>query len=155
MEKNIKKKSSSSSTLFNSKLFMDFDIKEENIDSYSNNTEESEIVSQKKLNDYLSKDLIDELDLTNFQENSRNNKKNNVPINQVNYYYNTNNNYYISESQRQRAYNKIKREDWVCIFCKNLNYSFRVKCNRCGADREISDFSLIQFFDQQRKIGYI
>ena len=155
MEKNIKKKSSSSSTLFNSKLFMDFDIKEENIDSYSNNTEESEIVSQKKLNDYLSKDLIDELDLTNFQENSRNNKKNNVPKNQVNYYYNTNNNYYISESQRQRAYNKIKREDWVCIFCKNLNYSFRVKCNRCGADREISDFSLIQFFDQQRKIGYI
>ena len=155
MEKNTKKKSSSSSTLFNSKLFMDFDIKEENIDSYSNNTEESEIPSQKKLNDYLSKDLIDELDLTSFQENSRNNKKNNVPINQVNYYYNTNNNYYISESQRQRAYNKIKREDWVCIFCKNLNYSFRVKCNRCGADREISDFSLIQFFDQQRKIGYI
>ena len=154
MEKNTKKKSSSS-TLFNSKLYLDFDIKEEYLENCSNNTEESEIPSQKKLNQYLSKDLIDEL---NFKENSKSNKKNNIPKNQVNYYYNANNNYYINnytEAQRQKAYKKIKREDWICIFCKNLNYSFRAKCNRCSADREISDFSLIEFFEQQRKIGYI
>lgn len=24
-----------------------------------------------------------------------------------------------------------KAEDWVCILCNNLNFSFRKKCNRC------------------------
>ena len=159
MEKNTKKKSSSS-TLFNSKLFMNFDIKEENFDNCSSNTEESEIPSQKKLNQYLSKDLIDELDLensSNLQENLNDNKKKTSFENNANYCSNKNNNYInkYTECQRQKIYKKIKREDWICIFCQNLNYSFRVKCNRCSANREISDFSLIQFLEQQRGIGYI
>lgn len=26
--------------------------------------------------------------------------------------------------------------DWVCIICKNLNFSFRNKCNRCQASKD-------------------
>lgn len=26
---------------------------------------------------------------------------------------------------------KNKAEDWVCVVCNNLNFSFRKKCNRC------------------------
>ena len=30
----------------------------------------------------------------------------------------------------------IERDgDWICVECKNLNFSFRVKCNRCQAGR--------------------
>ena len=25
----------------------------------------------------------------------------------------------------------IKKNDWICINCGNLNYSFRMFCNRC------------------------
>ena len=27
---------------------------------------------------------------------------------------------------------KIRNGDWICLYCNNLNYSFRIKCNRCG-----------------------
>ena len=27
---------------------------------------------------------------------------------------------------------EIRKGDWVCLFCNNLNYSFRINCNRCG-----------------------
>ncbi len=27
--------------------------------------------------------------------------------------------------------NAEEPQDWVCIKCNNLNYSFRAKCNRC------------------------
>jgi len=31
----------------------------------------------------------------------------------------------------------IEREgDWVCLQCKNLNFSFRVSCNRCQISKE-------------------
>eukprot|EP00466_Bigelowiella_natans_P019909 jgi/Bigna1/69092/fgenesh1_pg.8_\ len=29
--------------------------------------------------------------------------------------------------------------DWVCTSCSNSNYSFRTRCNRCGADRKDVD----------------
>lgn len=27
---------------------------------------------------------------------------------------------------------EIRIGDWICLFCNNLNFSFRTKCNRCG-----------------------
>ena len=32
-----------------------------------------------------------------------------------------------------------QKKDWICTFCKNLNYSFRTKCNRCKVKKEDSD----------------
>ena len=29
-----------------------------------------------------------------------------------------------------------KKSDWICIHCKNLNYSFRVFCNRCQIPKQ-------------------
>jgi hypothetical protein len=37
--------------------------------------------------------------------------------------------------------------DWVCIKCKNLNFSFRVVCNRCQLSKEESE----NLFDQYMK----
>ena len=27
---------------------------------------------------------------------------------------------------------EIRVGDWICLYCNNLNFSFRIKCNRCG-----------------------
>ena len=32
-----------------------------------------------------------------------------------------------------------QKKDWICSFCKNLNYSFRTKCNRCKVKKEDSE----------------
>ena len=29
--------------------------------------------------------------------------------------------------------------DWTCFYCKNLNFSFRKKCNRCKASKDSSE----------------
>lgn len=36
-------------------------------------------------------------------------------------------------SDQKEMSNKSAEEsqDWVCLKCNNLNYSFRTKCNRC------------------------
>ena len=210
-----KQKSKLESTLFNSKLFIDMDIKEENISTDSNSEESEETIktpSQKKLNKYLSKDLLDELELSNpvekkfsekifiakkFQNEEQLKENNDVqfPMRQINYYnngmlvnqlknsnpllslinqnyeflpknFNNNNknNFFTlssnynnnikkmnyNEYQKRKIYNKIKGNDWVCSFCKNLNYSFRVKCNRCNSLREVADILLIKLLEQQK-----
>ena len=197
-------------TLFNSKLYINVDFKEENLSTYSNSEESEQInksPSQKKLNQYLSKDLLDELNFPNFsekkfsenkfaiekkyagkkypkEEQSKENNETQYPMKQFNYYnnginpllplinhnyeflpknfnnkssnnlfaLNTNNNntkkINYNEYQKKKIYNKIKNNDWICTFCKNLNYSFRVKCNRCNSPREIADVLLIKLFEQ-------
>ena len=31
---------------------------------------------------------------------------------------------------------EIRVGDWICLYCNNLNFSFRIKCNRCGLLRK-------------------
>ena len=33
---------------------------------------------------------------------------------------------------------EIRTGDWICLYCNNLNFSFRIKCNRCGLLRKSS-----------------
>ena len=33
---------------------------------------------------------------------------------------------------------EIRDGDWICLYCNNLNFSFRIKCNRCGLLRKSS-----------------
>ena len=33
---------------------------------------------------------------------------------------------------------EIRAGDWICLYCNNLNFSFRIKCNRCGLLRKSS-----------------
>lgn len=34
---------------------------------------------------------------------------------------------------------KLHKQDWICSFCNNRNFSFRKKCNRCQARKEESE----------------
>ena len=183
---------------FNSKLFLDMELSDENILPHNNaeDSDSSTKYSSLRLKDCLSNDLIKELDLplnnqkdelklnnntqikwqnnyNPFIENNKNN--NNLEINnniykinfsknnnllstinkghKFNPYY-LNNNYMESSSTKFQEKNKIfyfiqknknlfkknKRVDWLCSFCNNINYSFRVKCNRCGASKEVSNY---------------
>ena len=183
---------------FNSKLFLDMELSDENILPHNNaeDSDSSTKYSSLRLKDCLSNDLIKELDLplnnqkdelklnnntqikwqnnyNPFIENNKNN--NNLEINnniykinfsknnnllstinkghKFNPYY-LNNNYMESSSTKFQEKNKIfyfiqknknlfkknRRVDWLCSFCNNINYSFRVKCNRCGASKEVSNY---------------
>ena len=182
-KKNINELSRNKISTFNSKLYLDMELSGENTLS-KDETEDSEISiesSSIKLKDFLSNDLIEELNspsennqkviypndsanLANKQsymnyENemahlftsvnynplfyfmnkryifSGNNLKNN---NNVNNYkdisYRKNNLHNFSQNNK----NKKNKKDWICPFCYNLNYSFRVKCNRCKMNKETS-----------------
>ena len=39
---------------------------------------------------------------------------------------------------------EIRVGDWICLYCNNLNFSFRIKCNRCGLLRKSSSHLLKQ-----------
>ena len=53
----------------------------------------------------------------------------------------------ISRSRPKKKKDKIKNKrmfkeregDWVCYYCKNLNFSFRDYCNRCNAFKNDSE----------------
>ena len=40
--------------------------------------------------------------------------------------------------QKNKKYFEVRDGDWVCSKCKNLNFSFRNKCNRCSLPKELS-----------------
>lgn len=35
-------------------------------------------------------------------------------------------------NHQRRSSNSRREGDWTCLICKNLNFSFRAECNRCG-----------------------
>ena len=65
---------------------------------------------------------------------------NNIYINQM-----INNNSYLLNLANKKnignnaANKRDQKQDWICAFCKNLNFSFRTKCNRCKVKKEESD----------------
>ena len=232
LNKNNKELSRNKISTFNSKLFLPIELSEENIISNSN-TEDSEISIKSpclKLKDYLSNDLIEELELpsdtlntntnnkiffneeekekknnspsqyTEIQENIKDETENNIWNNNLQNNYNLKLNNYINnyavkhnnplipllnkgyefipknlKSNNFKAWPKFnnedentkisnfiknnihlfkknKKEDWYCSFCNNLNYSFRIKCNRCGTSKESSDYAYKKMFEQQNYV---
>lgn len=49
----------------------------------------------------------------------------------------------INDNDRRKKKFTERVGDWVCISCKNLNFSFRLNCNRCqlpkGESQKMSD----------------
>lgn len=46
-------------------------------------------------------------------------------------------NYYFNKLYKRKQKPFVEREgDWICNNCKNLNFSFRVECNRCKLPKE-------------------
>ena len=46
----------------------------------------------------------------------------------------------------------VKKGDWTCYICKNLNFSFRHVCNRCKLSKEESDKKYDEVFKSLEKI---
>ena len=180
--------SSQQKPLFNSRLFIDMEISKEieelNFNS-ENNTEDSENSFQLEENNYLSNELIEELDFCNTKnlkdsnsEKKEDNKINNMnsnsniinsllslvddgyefkpknfkPIydnnkNQNLFNKNNNNKNHMKQNMKNNnlfLFNNLnnyrdQKNDWVCTFCNNLNFSFRTKCNRCKVNKEESE----------------
>ena len=197
-KKNINELSRNKISTFNSKLYLDMELSGENTLS-KDETEDSEISiesSSIKLKDFLSNDLIEELNspsennqkviYPNYSVNGENqqsymnidnniahlfNSVNNNPlfyfmnkgyiISRNNLKTNNNVNNYKDKSYRknnlhnliQNNKNKKTKKDWICPICNNLNYSFRVKCNRCGLNKEPN--INIQKIDGAREGKYI
>ena len=131
---------------FNSKLFINLDSlegteydKESNSDTNTDDSENSIEISEKNDDDYyLSKELISELDFSNIpkQKNDSVNIINSlIPLIKDGYEF-IPKNLRISKNNKN---NNEKKNDWICPICKNLNFSFRVKCNRCGLNKGILD----------------
>ena len=187
--------SSPKKPLFNSKLFIDLEINKEIEDlnnSSENNTEDSDNSLNMEEINYLSNELIEELDFCDMQKskNSKNKKeeekekekdnkinnmkpnsniinsllslvddgyefkpKNFKPIydnNKTQNLFNKNNNNNNKGHMKQIKNNNLflfnnlnfyrdQKNDWVCTFCNNLNFSFRTKCNRCKVNKEESE----------------
>lgn len=43
----------------------------------------------------------------------------------------------------------IREGDWICMFCQNLNFSFRSECNRCQANASSQLLAMRDFFPFQ------
>jgi len=61
---------------------------------------------------------------------------------------NSNNKHNNNNFNKQKNYRFVERQgDWICIKCKNLNFSFRVICNRCKLPKSDTQ----QFYDEHIK----
>lgn len=46
----------------------------------------------------------------------------------------------IVKGKKKNKKTFVERDgDWTCFYCKNLNFSFRKKCNRCKASKDSSE----------------
>ena len=100
---------------------------------------------KKRLQEYLTSDLLDELE--NESSNPKEDDKKIIPphnkfdqkiqpsipmpvvqMQKEEYQY-----------QKKKKPFEIREGDWTCFDCHNLNFSFRIKCNRCGLLKEVSD----------------
>ncbi len=154
IEENLSKPNKS---IFNSKLFIDLD--NISINNETNESDNSfEIESKNNTNYFLLNDLIKQLDSssliiekekniidkTNLLKNKKSQNKFNQIINPI--IYNKfgffSNNMINDSDKKEYIKDKNKNEnkkknfeerkgDWLCLFCNNLNFSFRTKCNRC------------------------
>jgi hypothetical protein len=140
---------------FNSKLFIDLDSTYEQSlkDSFSRESvlDDKDIIE----NNFLIKELIEELDSPKIDSliDIKLNKGKSILVNNgyefitKKYRYNmgqnsfgkmnklNNNKKYISENNFSINKN-VRKGDWVCKLCLNVNFSFRKKCNRCKILKE-------------------
>ena len=121
---------------FNSKLLLDVNkyAKRESVDSvqikYSIDVTNA---PKNRLHEYLNNDLLDELD------------KEPICNAQPPMYSFLSQNLVQPPYQKKKKPFEIREGDWTCFDCHNLNFSFRVKCNRCGLPKSSSDGKYEEF----------
>ena len=126
-------------SIFNAKLFMnlanDFQIKEEQEfeKDVENNIDDDCDNNLDDLKDPFFDFLLDDTD--NMKKFNYNKGIEEIyQKNDIIYFSNKNNKIIRKKNKkinRLKNYN-IKKGDWLCKFCNNINFSFRIKCNICG-----------------------
>jgi len=48
----------------------------------------------------------------------------------------------VNREEKTKLPLELRVGDWICMYCNNLNFSFRMKCNRCGLLRKSSSHIL-------------
>lgn len=56
----------------------------------------------------------------------------------------------INKEEKTKLPLEIRVGDWICLYCNNLNFSFRIKCNRCGLLRKSSSYLLKQKYNSNK-----
>ena len=113
-------------------------------------SKESTIInSSKDVNYYLNRNVFDAIN--NSIEESKNINDNNISgKNKGKNLYNKNNkrknNNYIRKEYKELNINEkqfeIRRGDWFCQYCYNLNFAFRTQCNRCNNSKIVYIFGI-------------
>ena len=49
----------------------------------------------------------------------------------------------------------IREGDWICLYCQNLNFSFRNECNRCKAFADSTVREPSEVLNSNRDIGFM
>ena len=160
----INNRSIQTKPLFNSKLFLYIDINQEENDEINENNTKHDSDNSYEFDEinYLSNELIKDLDNSSNLEEKENVVKNNSVINSLislakngyefkpkNFKSESSNEKIVKENNlRMKKYknnkfnnNKyLKRKnnenDWICPLCNNLNFSFRTICNKCKISKE-------------------
>ena len=52
----------------------------------------------------------------------------------------------LNKKKKEIKVLKEREGDWICYFCKNLNFSFRDFCNRCQKTKEESAIMIKKFY---------
>ena len=153
-------------TFFSSKLFLTLEKIPSKLEEISNGNSisksETNFSSQndsKSIRNLLTKELLDSIDFSILNETkNENDNLNSLYCNpQINYHsFNFFINQNVSDNLKKYKNNQVEmnnsvkkkknqkkfesREgDWNCYFCKNLNFSFRKKCNKCGVLKKDSE----------------
>ena len=88
-----------------------------------------------------------------FGYNERN-KFGQMHLNYSNYYQNQNNN--LEKKKKKKKNEFVEREgDWSCYRCKNINFSFRDKCNKCQLSKDESEKQFKQLGEALLKLADI
>ena len=102
--------------------------KEEEKENENENKIEDKIGNESQIQTPLSLLKVNKFDYTKM--------KFNIPI--LNNMNNNINNINNQNKEKPKKPFEIRAGDWTCYDCNNLNFAFRIKCNRCGLPKEVS-----------------
>ena len=111
------------------------------IDLGNEKEEEKEIENQiqnqnKNENENFNNQIQTPLSLLKVNKFDYTKMKFNIPI--LNNMNNNINNINNQNKEKPKKHFEIRAGDWTCYDCNNLNFAFRIKCNRCGLPKEVS-----------------
>ena len=122
--------------LFNAALFPelanDYKVKENEIEKEDNKNDSSNNIEYKDpfINSLLEdNDIIKYFNIDNKNENKHAQKK-------EKYFFNKK----YTKTKKKKKINKLKsynirKGDWLCPKCNNINFSFRTRCNKCDKEK--------------------